>query len=120
MKKHVLKELERIQRSIPQEMIARLTEIRSVSPTLKKVVDIAINELDDPKKVEQLKNLRDMGLFNKKEETLNKTAQHEIDKYVTEQIGMSVLAGRLPKPKNSAYWDKLIKKCRKQISSKTS
>lgn len=116
MKKKHLKELERIQDSVPDSIKGRLLRKKKVTPTVRKVVDLALNdpEISDKKK-EQLRNLNDTGLFDKSEEVVNKTAQKELDEYMNTQIARSIAAGRLPKPKNNTVFDKYIAKCKKNM-----
>lgn len=116
MKKQHLKELKRIQESIPEKMKSRLLIKRSVAPTVKKVVNLALKDKDiTDKQKERLQHLKDTGLFDKKEEVVNKTAQKEIDKYLNEEIAKSIAAGRLPEPKDNSLFNKYLKKCKKNM-----
>lgn len=109
-------ELIRIQNSIPQKMKDRLIIKRNQLPTVNKVVSLA---LKDPsisvKQKERLRHIKEAGLLDKKSEEVNQTAQKEIDEYLNEEIAKSIIAGRLPKPKDNTLFDKYIKKCRRKM-----
>jgi hypothetical protein len=118
MRSKHLKELTRINESIPQKMKDRLVVMRNQTPTINKVVSLALHDPEVPEKQkERLRHLKEAGTFSVKREEVNKTAQKEIDDYVTQEIAKSIAAGRLPKPKDNTLFDKYIKKCQKNLKS---
>lgn len=116
MKKRDRKEIERIQSTIPHELLDKLMVTRKVTPTISKVIDMAIKEksMDDEKR-EELIALKETGKFDVTEQVVNKTVEKKIDDYVTHEMYKSVRAGRLAPPKNGTLLDKYIKKCKRNI-----
>lgn len=109
-------ELIRIQNSIPQKMKDRLIIKRNQLPTVNKVVSLALKDPSiSEKQKERLRHIKEAGLLDKKSEEVNQTAQKEIDEYLNEEIAKSIIAGRLPKPKDNTLFDKYIKKCRRKM-----
>ena len=110
-----LAELKRINESVPKEMKDRLIIKRNQIPTVNKVVSLALHDPDVPQKQkDRLKHLKEAGHFNLTSDEVNKTAQKEIDEYLNTEIAKSIVAGRLPQPKDNKLLDKYIKKCRKK------
>lgn len=120
MKKDEVKELRRISKLVSAEFEGTLVKEEPVSPTIKKVAEMMIAKKDaDPKLKRQLRHLRDAGTFDKTELVVNQKQAKRFDARVEEEIGKSIAAGRLPKPKDNTLFDKYIKKC-KRNTKKTS
>jgi uncharacterized membrane-anchored protein YjiN (DUF445 family) len=116
MKKKDIKELKRIHDSIPESMRKRLMKKEKVTPTISKVIKMALKDPTmPPERRKEIQDLQDTGKFDQVEEVVNKKVEKEIDAYVLEEMRKSVLAGRLTKPKNDTLLDKYIKKCKKNI-----
>lgn len=99
-----LKELRRIQDSIPKELSSRLVVKRLVTPTMAKALSLALHDKNlDPKVRERMQNIWDSGVLHQKEDVVNESVQKKIDKYVSSEIEKSIAAGRLTKkPTNHA------------------
>lgn len=116
MKKQVKKELNRIQDSIPADMKKRLIRNQYASPTVRKILRLALkDESVSQEKKDSIQTIIDTGIVDKKEDVINQTAQKEIDNYVDQEIAKSIVAGRLPRPKDNSLFDKYIKKCKKGL-----
>lgn len=91
-----LKELQRIQKSIPKELSERLIVKRMITPATAQALELGLRDknLSDEFK-ERLRIVKESGLFHQKEETVNKSVEKKIDAYLTEQIRRSIAAGRL-------------------------
>jgi uncharacterized membrane-anchored protein YjiN (DUF445 family) len=109
-KKSELAEIQRIQRGIPKELTDNLMRKIKVSPTISKVLREAVQspEMDD-KKREMMQNFIDTGAVDQTEMVENQTTVKKIKEYLDQEFAKSVLAGRLPEPKN----EKVLKKYRK-------
>jgi uncharacterized membrane-anchored protein YjiN (DUF445 family) len=109
-KKSELAEIQRIQRGIPKELTDNLMRKIKVSPTISKVLREAVQspEMDD-KKREMMQNFIDTGAVDQTEMVENQTTVKKIKEYLDKEFAKSVLAGRLPEPKN----EKVLKKYRK-------
>jgi hypothetical protein len=93
-----LAELRRIQESIPKDLQDRLIMKRAVTPTMAKVLSLLLREKGITKERKaQLQAVKDSGLLAQTEDVVNQSVQKQIDKYVTEEIEKSILAGRLTK-----------------------
>lgn len=93
-----LKELRRIQESIPKDLLDRLVVKRSVTPTMAKALSLFLHRKDlTPEQREKAQALKDSGILNQKEEVVNQSVQKKIDRYVSEEIEKSIKAGRLSK-----------------------
>lgn len=96
IKESDLKELRRIQESIPKELKERLIMKRAVTPTMAKVLSMALHRKDlTPEQREKLQTVKDSGILEKKEEVVNETISKRIDKYLNDEINKSIAAGRL-------------------------
>lgn len=96
----VNKEMARIQQSIPRAWLDYVVSETHLTPTIKDVVEKAIEDKDFPEeKKKQLLHLKEMGYFDKKIVRQNEKIAKMIDEYVTREIKKSVKAGRLPTKK---------------------
>lgn len=96
----ISEELKRINASIPKQWMESIAIEVSVSPTISKIVDIALKDdsISEEKKKE-LQLLKDTGHFNKKKVIENKKVAKLINEYISREIKKSVKAGRLPDKK---------------------
>lgn len=113
-KKSDIRELQRIQESIPQELKDNLLRNAKVSPTISRITREAMKSPEMPEeKKQQFQTLLDTGLLDQEEKVENKTTIKKINKYLEGEIAKAVVAGRLSKPKNDKLLDKYKKICRK-------
>lgn len=99
-REQIFKELSRIQQSIPKALLQHVVSETHLTPTMKDVVDKAIEDPDFPAhKKEQLIKLKDAGYFNKTVVRQNNKIAKMIDDYVIRETKKSVKAGRLPTKK---------------------
>lgn len=116
MKKKDLKELLRIQETIPEDLKSRLFINRAVTPTISKVMKLAMKDPDmTEEKRQQMQTLKDSGMLDQKEKVVNKTVEKKIDAYLTEEMNKSIKAGRLTPPSESELKGKYLKKCKKKM-----
>ncbi len=91
-----LKELQRIQASIPKELSDRLVTERASTPTMAKVLSMALHRKDlTEEQREKLQTVWDSGVLHQKEQVVNRTIEKRIDTYLTTEINKSIAAGRL-------------------------
>lgn len=96
LKESDLRELRRIQESIPDDLKRRLIIKRAATPTMAKMLSLALHRKDlTPEQREKFQTIKDSGILNKKEEVVNETIQKRIDKYLEKEINRSIAAGRL-------------------------
>lgn len=93
-----LRELQRIQDSIPKEWKDRLVIKRAVTPTMAKVLSIAMHTKGITEEQKQMyQNIKDSGLLSQTEDVENQSIKKKINKYVSDEIEKSIKAGRLSK-----------------------
>lgn len=100
MKKKYLNELRRITESIPKDLLMNLTKMEKQSPTMKKLLEIALTKPDSevsPKQKRRFKAILDSGYLDREVEVINKPVEQQIDDYMTAEIALAVEEGRLPK-----------------------
>lgn len=91
-----LRELRRIQESIPKEWQDKLIVKRHVTPTMAKALSLFLHRKDlTPEQREQAQAIKDSGILEQKEDVVNQSVQKKIDRYVSEEIEKSIKAGRL-------------------------
>lgn len=96
-----LRELRRIQESIPKELRERLTYETMVTPTMAKVVELGLRDKNVDEKVkEKLRAIKESGLLHQKESVVNKSVERKIKAYLDEEIDRSIRAGRLTDNRN--------------------
>lgn len=96
-----LKELRRIQESIPKDLRDRLIIKRNVTPTMAKALSLFLHRKDlTPEQREKAQAIKDSGILEQKEDVVNQAVQKKIDKYVSGEIERSIKAGRLSKRPN--------------------
>ena len=91
-----LKELRRIQESIPKEWSDKLIRKVYITPEHKKAVDEVLRRKDLTEvQREKVQAIKDSGYFAQKEEVVNKSIEKKIKQYVEAEIEKSKRAGRL-------------------------
>jgi len=94
------KELRRIQASIPKPLLQFVVTETAITPTMKDVVDKALEDPDFPaEKKEELRILKANGYFDRKKVRQNDNIAKQIDNYVNREIKKAVKDGRLPTKK---------------------
>ena len=96
-----LRELRRIQESIPKEWKDTLITKELVTPHMARGIEKMLRDKHlTAEQKEKLQAVRDSGYFHQTEEAVNKRVQKKIDKYLNEEINKSIKAGRLSKHAN--------------------
>ena len=96
-----MRELRRIQDSIPEEWKKRLLIKRKVSPNLARDVRKVANHPDlSEEQRRRVKTLIDSGALDQEEEVENKTITKKIAEYIKREQAKSIKAGRLNPQKN--------------------
>lgn len=99
-REQIFKELSRIQQSIPKALLENVASETHLTPTIKDVVDKAIEDPDFPAhKKEQLIKLKEAGYFNKTVVRQNDKIAKMIDDFVVRETKKAVKEGRLPTKK---------------------
>jgi predicted urease superfamily metal-dependent hydrolase len=105
-----LRELKRIHETIPEDLKKRLVIKRAVTPTMAKMLSLAMHQKDiDPERLEKLQTIKDAGILDQKEEVINRSVEKKISKYLDGEIIKSVKAGRLSKPPQKSELSKHFK-----------
>jgi hypothetical protein len=122
MKKATLRELERIQKSVPKEWIDNITHEVKTAPISEEIMRRA---MDDPNVDEatrkKMEHIVKSGYFdNMLQMEVDPVTEAKINNYVDEQIAKSIKMGRLPEQKGHEYKTKTWKKIKKQSLQKTS
>lgn len=96
LKESDLREIRRIQESIPEDLKRRIVIKRAVTPAMAQAVRLGLHSKDVPPEVkEKLQHIKDSGIVDQKEEVENKTVAKKIRRYVDSEIEKSIRAGRL-------------------------
>ena len=99
MKKKHLRVIREIQDRIPRELLMTLTNKELVSPTVKKVFELALTKPDSevaPRQKRAIKAMIDSGRLDREVEVIDKAVETEIDHFISEEIAKAVKLGRLP------------------------
>lgn len=110
--------LKEIQSRIPKLLLANALYETELTPTIKMVVDKALESPTFPeeKKV-KLRALKGSGEFNKKVTANNPKVQKQIDNFVSREINKAIKSGRLP-PRSKIGDVDFIKKMYKLMQNK--
>lgn len=96
----IFKELKRINESVPSYLKANVVTEQASSPTVKKVIDAALEDPNFPEeKKQQLRLLKENGIFDKTKPVENTKIAKQIDQYIMREIRKSIKEGRLPNRK---------------------
>lgn len=104
MKKKHLREIQRINKLIPAEMLARLTTKQYKNPTIRDMVNRA---LDNPTEVAHIvseadfakyRAMKESGYLDEMEEVINHDVEKEIDTFLEQEFEKARKLGRLPPP----------------------
>lgn len=104
MKKKHLLEIQRINKSIPKELLDKLTTQQYKFPTLREIAMKAIaNPLEvahivSPAQLRKYKEMLDSGYLDQKEEVINHDVEKEIDAFLDVEFEKARKLGRLPPP----------------------
>lgn len=99
MKKKHLRIIREIQDRIPRDLLVNLTKKELVSPTVKKVFELALARPDaevSPRQKRAIEAMLDSGRLDKEVEVIDTEIEKQIDAYITEEIDKAVRLGRLP------------------------
>lgn len=106
-------ELERIQRSVPEELVNALYVEKEANQTIKKVIRKALDDDEFPEeKKDKYRKLLKSGKLDGTIEVLDEDAVDEYAEYMEKEIKKSIEAGRLP-DRDSDVYQELIKTKRK-------
>jgi hypothetical protein len=95
--------LREIYSRVPKEWKNNVVEITPLTPTMAKVVGIAMQDPNFPQeKKEQLKVLQDAGYLSKQKYSENPALVKKINNFVNREIKKAVKEGRLPTKKRLA------------------
>jgi hypothetical protein len=97
-KKSDIRELQRITEMVTSKYKDRLIRERYVAPNLHRDIQKWVKDprLSEEKR-RKLQNIKDSGIFDKKEQVVNKTVTKLIDQEIEREINKSIAAGRLSK-----------------------
>lgn len=113
MKKAHIKELERINASIPKELLEKIQKEQLVTPTMKEVAEKAlVSDLPKEKK-DRIYRMLKSGVFDKTELVSDPEIEKQVSQYLDEQIELSQKAGRLPK--NLKLGKKAMQRVKRQV-----
>lgn len=116
MKKKHLKEIERIQKSIPKELLDKLIIKRPFSPIAKEII---MRALANPKEVEGIVSaeelekyqaMLDSGELDRTEEVSDPEIEKQIDEYYNKEFEKARKLGRLPPPQKFPKLKSKLKK----------
>jgi hypothetical protein len=100
IKAEYMKVLQRIQDSVPPELLAQITKRERIAQPVEEIIEKA---LVDPEVSDEVKTkftmIRDSGYLDKEIEVENKEVAMKIDAYVEEEIKKAIARGELPKGK---------------------
>ena len=105
------KVLKRIQDSIPQDWLKKLTKKVPSAPTMKKVYELALkddNVSDETKRKAQA--ILDSGLLDKEVEVVDKRYETYINKFIDKEIEAAIKRGELPTSKKYRNVGKKLKR----------
>lgn len=104
MKKKHLKEIQRINKLIPTELLARLTKKQYKNPTIR---DMVKRVLKNPEEVAHIVSAEDLakyrameesGYLDEMEEVIDHEVEKEIDTFLEKEFEKARKLGRLPPP----------------------
>lgn len=96
---HINRVLKEIQAKAPRDLMRASYSEQKVSPNVEFVVDKALESNMDPKKKEQLQQLKDAGEFSRKRIVANEIAEKQLSNYFNREINKAIREGRLPSKK---------------------
>lgn len=116
--KQINRELTRISRNVPEELIKNLMSKEKIAPTIKEIIGKALGpdiEITEEQRA-RYQNLIDSGVLDREVEVLNPDTESAISAYYDAEIALAVKLGRLPKeaPMPGFIKKKGIKYARKQ------
>lgn len=98
MKKTHIKELERIQASLPEDIKNNLFITRSVNPTIKEVFEKAADDETNSEEIRQkAKDVLLSGALDATETVPNEEYTQKANEYFEKEIDRAIKLGRLPK-----------------------
>jgi hypothetical protein len=103
-----LREMRRIQASIPEDLKKRLVRKVKVTPTMSKAIDLVLKQDLTKEQREKFENIKKSGILEQKEEVVNKSVERAVDQYVTAEMLKSIRAGRLSKPEKGTLLSKFF------------
>ncbi len=104
MKKKHLREIQRINKLIPSELLAKLTKKQYKNPTIR---DMVLRVLKDPEEVSHIVSAEDLekyramqssGFLDEMEEVVDHEVEKEIDSFLDKEFEKARKLGRLPPP----------------------
>lgn len=98
-KEQISKVLRRIQASIPKALMDKVVYKEPVTPTIKKVAELALNENIPEWKKDKLRTLLASGDLDKTVEAENPQVAQQIDNYVQREIKKAIKNKELPTKK---------------------
>lgn len=117
--KMIDRELQRIARNVPEELIKKLLKKESIAPTIDELVKKALageaGEITEEQR-RRFENMRAAGVLSREIDVIDKDGEAAIDAWYEAEIALAVKLGRLPKeaPMPSFIKKKGIKHARKQ------
>jgi hypothetical protein len=107
--------LERIQKSIPKDLLKGLLKKEKIAPVVEEIVKRGLKDKEVTEAVKfKLRMIRDSGILKKKIDVLNESIAKKIDKYVEDEIKKAVKRGDLPNR------EKIISQSKKYVKSRNS
>ena len=112
MNKRIIRELERIQRSIPPELTQELVTLEYSTPVARDMANKALAGEGKFTKsfLQKVKHVVDAGYLDEKEMKVNEEKEKKLHEWVDAEIEKSIKAGRLPDPKTDLSIKKYMKK----------
>lgn len=115
MKKIHLKEIERIQASLPSDIKSRLFKEISLNPTIKEVFERASADETNTEEVRQkAKDVLLTGVLDKTEVIVDEEVAKEANEYFEKEISRSIALGRLPAKLSNSFIKKIWKTSKKE------
>ncbi len=104
MKKKHLREIQRINKLIPKEMLARLTKKQYKTPTTREMINKVLENPEETahivssKDLAKYKAMKKSGILDEMEEVIDHEVEKEIDDFLEKEFEKARKLGRLPPP----------------------
>lgn len=98
--KQINRELARISRNVPVELIRKLTKKEKLAPTIEEVIKKAMSDPTieiTPEQRQRYQNMIDAGVLDREVEVLDPEGEAAISAWYDAEIALAVKLGRLPK-----------------------
>jgi hypothetical protein len=111
IKAEYIKVLQRIQDSIPTELLAQVTKRERIAQPVEEIIERALIDPEVSQETkERFQMVKDSGYLDREIDVENREVTRKIDQFIESEIEKAVKRGELPKGKKFRNLDKKVKR----------